>query len=391
MKMPSYQILKNGDEPVGILDEGSMKQDQLQGMSLSDSLHKNLTPLQLGGGGKVLMDYIAKNPDATPSEIYGFASANNIPIKAVTPIVTEIQKQATENAKDDRQTAMFQHSDESQQRQFAQQSAQQARQFAQQNALFDKRITTMNGSPESLQLQADAILKGLKAPSSLPKRGATYNTVMGMVYTANPNFDEMKANSVAAMMNNAVIQQKGATLAVVPEILGKTVDAGIKLNYPDAKFAALAQQWTQGQVNDPALAKYMALRNDSLMTIAGVMRGNGMTDLSHQVEMEAQHPTQSPRALKGWIEGQLTSFDPRMKSVNDLLGGRLKPTQAVVQGQTWGPNGPTGPAPGVTQANIPGNIQSRVVGGLQDGQPFTFQYHGTTYTGKRQGGKLAFD
>ena len=220
----------------------------------------------------------------------------------------------------------------------------------------NKQATTINinePKPQEVESQAQAILQGLKAPSSLSKRSTSYNKIMARVYEVNPQFDEMKANSTQAMLNNATVMQRGSTLAVVPEIMGKTVEAGIKLNLPDAKFAGVAKNWASGQLNDPQLAKYMALRNDSLMTIAGVMRSNNMSDMAHRVEVEAQNPTQSPRALKGWLEGQLTSFDPRIKSLNSLLGGRLAPTKAIVNGVEYGPNGPVNAPLAPAAADIP--------------------------------------
>ncbi|MGI4937367.1 MAG: hypothetical protein ACRYF5_11570 [Janthinobacterium lividum] len=56
----------------------------------------------------------------------------------------------------------------------------------------------------------------------------------------------------------------------------------------------------------------MTQRNDALMTVARVMRGNGMTDMAHKAETEVSSPTMSPAALDAWFRGQMKSLQPRL-------------------------------------------------------------------------------
>jgi hypothetical protein len=336
-KLPSLDLLKDGDgNIVSAINKNGVEIDIAKGMSMSQAITNNSTPINMGSGpvGKQISQFMADNPDFSYQDLASFIGKNGISVTSKG--IPQLLESARKSDEDSKREERFNASQERIAKNTERMQANSDRMYA----LALERLKNSNGSQEDVNSMATAILNGQMAPSDLPKRGGVYNRIVGEVLRQNPDFDVMKANSTAAMMKNPVIMQKGATLSVVPEILGKTVEAGIKMNFPDAKFAGIAQKWTQGQLNDPNLAKYMALRNDSLMTIAGVMRGNGMTDLAHQVEMEAQHPTQSPRALKGWLEGQLTSFDPRIRSMNDLVGGRLKPTKAVVNGQTYTPNGP---------------------------------------------------
>jgi hypothetical protein len=117
----------------------------------------------------------------------------------------------------------------------------------------------------------------------------------------------------AAINRNAPFRMRAMTAEVLPEIMTNMVEAGKKLNYPDAKFAGVIKQWAMGQMNDPDLTSYMTQRNDALMTIASVMRGNGMTDMAHKAEVEASNPTMSPAALDAWLEAQKKALEPRLK------------------------------------------------------------------------------
>lgn len=115
-KMPSFQMIKNGDEVVGVLDEGTMKLDVMNGMSASDAFKKNMAPVQLGGSSKLVADYLAKNPNATAQDVWKLASDNSIPIKAIEPIITELQKAQHDKDMNDRQIKAQAHSDEMQAR-----------------------------------------------------------------------------------------------------------------------------------------------------------------------------------------------------------------------------------------------------------------------------------
>jgi hypothetical protein len=50
-----------------------------------------------------------------------------------------------------------------------------------------------------------------------------------------------------------------------------------------------------------------------MMTIASVMRGVGMSDKAIEQELQAAPETMSPKALEGWLRGQMAAFKPRLR------------------------------------------------------------------------------
>ncbi len=141
--MPDYEILKNGDQPVSLIDKGTMKALQLQGVSLSDAYKQSQIPLNLGGSGQQIMDYLSKNPMKTPSDIaglYKYAAENNIPVKTVEPFATLAQKAITETDANERQQAGFEHSDALQIKTQSHSDVLQARGFEHSDAVQAKTI-----------------------------------------------------------------------------------------------------------------------------------------------------------------------------------------------------------------------------------------------------------
>ena len=79
---------------------------------------------------------------------------------------------------------------------------------------------------------------------------------------------------------------------------------GDKLNYNDNKWVAQLESWKKGVNQDSILTEYLTQRADALFKLSGALKLNGVTDKSIQVEEEANHPTLSPKALKGWLNAQ---------------------------------------------------------------------------------------
>ena len=137
--------------------------------------------------------------------------------------------------------------------------------------------------------------------------------ILADAYILNPNTDMNALGSNAGLMRNAPYMARAQTTEMLPEILSNVVTAGKKVNYSDAKFIGAVEQFAKGQMNDPDFISYMTQRNDALLTIAGVMRGNGATDQAHRAEIEAASPTMSPAALDAWLKAQMTALAPRLK------------------------------------------------------------------------------
>jgi len=93
------------------------------------------------------------------------------------------------------------------------------------------------------------------------------------------------------------------------------------------------QQFMNGQTNDPDYTEYMTARNDTLLRLAGVMRGVGMSDQAHTAEVQAMAPTLAPYALDAWLKGQMSVVTPLLERQNRIThlgepGGGTAPMAA---------------------------------------------------------------
>jgi hypothetical protein len=144
-------------------------------------------------------------------------------------------------------------------------------------------------------------------------------SVLSQLAHGNPtlNFNEEHAASV--VQANPTFRQRAMIVDSMPTMLNNVVAAGKKMQYSDLQVVGMAQKWLAGQTNDPALTEYMTQRNDSLMKLASVMRGVGMSDQAHQAEIEAMNPTLSPSALDGWMRGQMKAIMPLQESQRQFV------------------------------------------------------------------------
>jgi hypothetical protein len=170
----------------------------------------------------------------------------------------------------------------------------------------------------------------------------------------NPGININGLSADAGLQRNPTFQQRAMTLDALPSVISNVRDAGKKLDFSNAKVVGDMQGWVNGQVNDPDMTNYMTQRNDALMSIAGVMRGVGMSDKAHQAEVEAMHPTLSQGALDGWFNAQMTALQPRLAQAHRVtqLGGPRSATAVTPQAPATGAPG-AAPQPGAPQGAAP--------------------------------------
>lgn len=168
---------------------------------------------------------------------------------------------------------------------------------------------------EALYGENGAVTLGKLDPYKVNSRTAV---ILANAYIKNPATDMNALASNASLMRNAPYMARAQTTEMLPEILNNVTAAGKKVDYSDAKFIGAVQQFAKGQMNDPDFISYMAQRNDALLTIAGVMRGNGATDQAHRAEIEAASPTMSPTALDAWLKAQMTALAPRLRQASKV-------------------------------------------------------------------------
>jgi len=157
--------------------------------------------------------------------------------------------------------------------------------------------------------QDGAVTSGRLDPNRINSRTAS---IFADAELTNPGTDFSKMSADIALSRNATFRQRAMIAETLPEIMKNMVDQGKKVDFNDVKIIGRMQAWVKDQTNDPELTQYMSQRNDALMTIAGVMRGVGMTDQAHRAETEVAAPTMSPAALDGWLKGQMLSLQPRL-------------------------------------------------------------------------------
>jgi hypothetical protein len=137
--------------------------------------------------------------------------------------------------------------------------------------------------------------------------------IIGSLALNNPQYNFNQEAADASLSRNATFRQRNMVVEGLPGNISNMVQLGTKLNYPDAKILGDGKKWLMGQSNDPDLTAYMTARNDTLLKLANVMRGVGMSDKAHDAEIEANNPTLSPAALNAWAKAQMAQILPLME------------------------------------------------------------------------------
>jgi len=211
-----------------------------------------------------------------------------------------------------------------------------------------------------------AMAEGRLSPKDLNSRNVD---IYGHMALSRPGYNFNRAIADATLSRNPTFQQRNMIVEGLPGLMTNVTTLGKKLAYPDTKFIGVAQQWLQGQNNDPALTEYMAARNDTIFKIANVMRGVGMSDKAVAAEDEIAHPTMSPAALDGWLKGQMAAVKP-------MIEQQRRAAHIGEPGVNEGPIGGGGGA-GATPISAP----------TAEAPQFT---EGQTATNKQTGQKMVF-
>src|SRR5882724_5265996 len=129
-------------------------------------------------------------------------------------------------------------------------------------------------SPEGQAALAKAVAEGRLDPTRLNSRTAP---IMAQMELTNPGTNFNRLHADAALQSNATFQQKAMSVDMLPGLLSHVTTLGKKLNngtgYSDLRTVGHIQQWMNGELNDPDYTEYMTARNDTLLRLAGVMRG----------------------------------------------------------------------------------------------------------------------
>lgn len=189
-----------------------------------------------------------------------------------------------------------------------------------------------------------AVHEGRLDPTRVNSRTAPIIARMEM---ANPGENYNRLHADAALQSNSTFQQRANGLEIMPGILqhvtqlGKQLDGGA--GYSDLRTAGKMQQFMNGETNDPAYAEYMPVRNDAIMRLAYLMRGQGASDLASKMETEAFAPTLAPYALDAWLKGQMSVLKPMIDKNSRIvhLGETGQGTAPLTASAAAVPAGPT--------------------------------------------------
>lgn len=153
--------------------------------------------------------------------------------------------------------------------------------------------------------------------------------VLAGIEMAHPGTDLNNISAGLGVARNKDVITKAGIAGMLPELMAGVVKSGKDLNYSDTQFIGKIQQFAKGQLNDPKLAEHMTQRNDLILTLGGVMRANGMTDMAQRLEEDAAPKTMSPKAFDGWIKGQMAAVAPRIKMYESLTSGHGLPGKTL--------------------------------------------------------------
>lgn len=213
-----------------------------------------------------------------------------------------------------------------------------------------RAATFGNTPPEGVAALTKAVQEGRIDPTRINSRTAP---ILAQMETNTPGMNFNRLHADAALQSNATFQQKAMSVDMLPGLLQNVTSLGKKVGYNDNATVGLMQKWTNKEFNDPTYTEYMTARNDTLLRLAGVMRGVGMSDQAHTAEVEAMSPTLAPYALDAWLKGQMGVVTPLLERQNRIThlgepGGGTAPLGAAPTG--GGPAAPSSSAPPAAKA-----------------------------------------
>lgn len=193
--------------------------------------------------------------------------------------------------------------------------------------LFHGGGALSNLSPEEQNAITTAISEKRLDPTRVNSRNAH---ILAQTELGAPGTDFNRIHADASLQSNATFQQRAMSVDMLPGLLSNMTTLGKKLNngngYNDLTTVGKMQQWLNGETNDPDYTEYMTVRNDSLLRLANVMRGVGMSDQAHMAEIEANKPTLAPYALDAWLKGQMSVVTPLLERQNRITHLGEKPS-----------------------------------------------------------------
>ena len=172
-------------------------------------------------------------------------------------------------------------------------------------------------NPDKAALLTNAVREGRLDPTRLNSRTAP---ILAGIEAQAPGTQYNQLHAAAALQSNPTFQNRAQGLEIMPGILKHVVELGKALDggagYSDLRTVGKMQQFMNGELNDPAYAEYMPVRNDAILRLAYFMRGQGASNQAAALEHEAWAPTLAPYALDSWLKGQMSVLTPMIDKNN---------------------------------------------------------------------------
>jgi hypothetical protein len=199
-----------------------------------------------------------------------------------------------------------------------------------------------NTSPDGVDALTKAVHEGRLDAMRVNSRNAP---ILAQMEQSTPGMNFNRLHADATLQSNAAFQQKAMSVDMLPGLLQNVTTLGKKVGYNDIRTVGKMQQWTNGETNDPDYTEYMTARNDTLLRLAGVMRGVGMSDQAHTAEVQAMSPTLAPYALDAWLKGQMSVVTPLLERQNKITHLGEPGAGTAPLGASSSSAAPSGPAP----------------------------------------------
>ena len=106
--LASLDAITNDGQLVGYIDKNKYKELVTAGAQPMEAMKGAMIPLDLGGGGKAVMEYLSQHPNATDAELAGVGEKAGVPLSKMIPLLAERQKvqaQVEQNARQDKSIA----------------------------------------------------------------------------------------------------------------------------------------------------------------------------------------------------------------------------------------------------------------------------------------------
>ncbi len=209
MKMANNEFLKDGEgNIVAAVNVTGLNMDVSAGMPYSQALAKNSTATSFGAGkSQIVESWLAKNSDLSPVDqikgLYTVAAENNVSLKSLEPVITNLQKAATQKDADARQQAGFEHAE----------SMQRTSQ-AHTDKLFAQRLQSSQGSASDLANAAQMLAEGkLDLSKDLSRiSGGDRLALIAQAKQINPSFDPRLSGAQNASLGS-LVKTRGAIAA----------------------------------------------------------------------------------------------------------------------------------------------------------------------------------